>query len=135
MRHRQVVAPQHADHRLEHPDVEAAAVAHVHREEAPEVRLEAAHIGAGRRRSDREDGTPEQRGIIQLRREQHPPERLQRDGIEHAGRAEVEHHERAVVLDQDVPGMRVGVEDAVGEHLGQERTQQPVRTLLILRAG
>ena len=124
-----MVAAQHPDHRLEHRDVEPAAT-DVDGEEPARSDSSRLTSAPGGWRGDRHDRPAEQGGIVQLRREQHAAERLQGDGVEHAGRTEVEQREGAVGLDEDVAGMRIGVEHAVGEHLPEERREQPVGELV-----
>ena len=58
--------------------------------------------------------------------DEHVDDRRLLDRVEPAHRAEVDEPERAVTEDEDVPRMRVGVEEAVAEHLVEHRAQQPL---------
>ncbi len=72
------------------------------------------------------DALPEQRDIVASDRDEHVDDRGLLDRVEPAHSAEVDEPERAVAQDEHVPWMRVGVEEAVPEHLVEHRAKQPL---------
>ena len=125
-RHFEAVALHHFEHQAHRLRVEAAR-ADAFSEHQPDVRFERATVAAfvaarevhGRPRQDDR--------VVQLEPDGHLLQRLEHQRAEPPHRPEVEEPEQTCGVDEDVPRVRVGVVEAVAQHLVEERLQEARR--------
>ena len=113
------------DHELLHdPRIDRAAGADVIGHQAGQRPLQLVRRGRFGDVGDALDAIAEQGDVAPGEGEEHVDDRRLLDRVEAPDGAEVDHAERAVLEDEDVARMRVGMEEAEAHHLVEHRAQQ-----------